>query len=128
MSPPARPLLVYDGACGFCRVWIARWRRVIGERIEYAAYQDAAERVPAVPREAFARAVHLIEPGGRISRAAEAVFRSLAYAPGHGWPLWLYRFVPGVAPLSEACYAWVAGHRPLCERITRALWGSHAAP
>ena len=127
MSSPAKPLLVYDGACGLCRDWVARWRRVIGERIEYAPYQDVAARLPGIPRERFAHAVHLIEPDGRHSQGAEAVFRSLACAPGHGGALWLYRFVPGVAPLSEACYAWIARNRPLCERITRALWDRHGA-
>lgn len=123
MCAPAKPLLIYDGACGFCRTWIERWRRVTGDRIEYAPYQEAAGRVPALAREAFERAVHLVEPGGRVTRAAEAVARSLAYAPGQGWALWLYRFVPGVAPVSEAGYAWIARHRPLCERLTRALLG-----
>jgi predicted DCC family thiol-disulfide oxidoreductase YuxK len=107
-------------------MWIARWKRVTGERVEYAPFQQAAERVPGllgVPREAFAKAVHLIEPDGRVTRGAEAALRSLARAPGLGFPLWLYRFVPGMAPLAEAGYAWVASHRPLCARVTRALGG-----
>ncbi len=128
MTLPSKPLLLYDGECRFCRAWIARWRHVIGERIDYAPYQEAAERLPEIPREEFARAVHLVEPGGRHSRGAEAVFRSLAYAPGHGWALWLYRFLPGAAPLSEACYAWVARHRPLWDRFTLAIWGPHLVP
>jgi len=107
-----RPLLLYDGDCTFCRAWVARGRHVLGERIEWATYQDAAQRIPGVPREQFARAVHLWEPGGRVSRAAEAVFRALALAPGRGLPLLLYRFLPGFRPVSEACYAWVARHRP----------------
>ena len=128
MSLPRKPLLIYDGDCGFCRTWIARWRRVVGDSVDCAPYQEAAERAPGVPRERFAEAVHLIEHGGRVSRAAEAVFRSLAYAPGRGGGLWLYRFLPGFAPLSEACYAWIARHRPFCERLTRALWGPESAP
>jgi predicted DCC family thiol-disulfide oxidoreductase YuxK len=107
-------------------MWIARWKRATGERIEYAPFQQAAGRVPGllgVPREAFARAVHLLEPDGRVTRGAEAALRSLARAPGLGWGLWLYRFVPGIALLAEAGYAWVASHRPLCARVTRALGG-----
>jgi len=128
VTPLSKPLLLYDGECAFCRAWLARWRHVIGERIEYAPYQEAAERFHAIPREEFARAVHLVEPGGRHSRAAEAVFRALACAPRHGWGLWLYRFVPGFAPLAEACYAWIARHRPLCERLTAMVWGPHLVP
>jgi predicted DCC family thiol-disulfide oxidoreductase YuxK len=128
VTPLSKPLLLYDGECTFCRAWIARWRSVIGERIDYAPYQEAAGRLPDIPREAFARAVHLVEPGGRHSRAAEAVFRSLACAPGRGLGLLLYRFLPGFAPVSEACYAWVASHRPLCERLTAMVWGPHLVP
>jgi predicted DCC family thiol-disulfide oxidoreductase YuxK len=111
VTAPEKPLLLYDGACGFCRVWVARWRRVTGERVAYASWQEAAGAFPGILREDLARAVHLVEPGGRVTRGAEAVFRSLAAVPGQGWALWLYRHLPGFAPLSEAAYAWVARHR-----------------
>jgi predicted DCC family thiol-disulfide oxidoreductase YuxK len=125
---PEKPLLIYDGECSFCRAWIARWRRVIGDRIDYAPYQDAAARVPTIPRERFAHAVHLIEPDGRHSQGAEAVFRSLAQAPGHGWPLGLYRSLPGFAAASEWCYRIVARHRPAFDRLTARIWGPHLVP
>jgi DCC1-like thiol-disulfide oxidoreductase len=38
-----RPVLLYDGTCGFCRKWIdrlRRWDRV--GRIDYVAYQQRA--------------------------------------------------------------------------------------
>jgi predicted DCC family thiol-disulfide oxidoreductase YuxK len=127
-TAPGKPLLIYDGECSFCRAWIARWRHVIGERVEYAPYQEAAPRIPDIPRERFAHAVHLVEPDGRCSQAAEAVFRSLAFAPGHGWALWLYRFLPGFAPASEWCYRRVARHRPTCDRLTVWIWGPHVVP
>ena len=128
VEPEARPLLVYDGECAFCRAWIARWRHVIGERIDYAPYQDAAARLPDIPRERFAHAVHLVEPDGRHTQGAEAVFRSLAHAPGHGWGLWLYRFLPGFAPASEWCYRRIARHRPAFDRLTAGIWGPHLVP
>jgi predicted DCC family thiol-disulfide oxidoreductase YuxK len=128
VTPPSKPLLLYDGACAFCRLWIARWRHVAGERVDIAPYQEAAGRAPGLTAEQLARAVHLVEPGGRVTRGAEAVFRSLAAAPGHGGWLALYRRLPGFAPASEACYAWVASHRPLCERLTRIVWGPHVVP
>jgi len=115
----SRPLLIYDGECGFCRVWIARWRRVTGDRVEYAPYQEVAARFPEIPPERFRRSVQLLEPDGRWSQGAEAVFRSLASVPDRGGMLWLYRCVPGFAPLSEACYRVVAANRPLLSRLTR---------
>ncbi len=56
------------------------------------------------------------------------MFRSLARAPGHGWPLWLYRFLPGFAPVSEWCYRQVARHRPGFDRLTSLVWGPHLVP
>ncbi len=56
-QPPPKPLLVYDGDCGFCKLWIARWREITADRIDYAPLQEAAARFPEVPREAFEHAV-----------------------------------------------------------------------
>ncbi|HEY6865790.1 MAG TPA: lipase maturation factor family protein, partial [Candidatus Eisenbacteria bacterium] len=125
---PAPPLLVYDGDCGFCRAWIARWRHATGERVEYAPYQEVAPQHPGIPLEAFRRSVQLIEPDGSRCEGAEAVFRALAYAPGGGWPLRLYRGLPGFAAASEACYRAVASHRGPLSRLTRLLWGAHLVP
>jgi len=111
VTDDARPQLIYDGDCAFCRRWIARWRRITGERVAYAPFQEAAARFPGIPREQLMAAVHLIEPGGRVSRAAEAVLRSLSYRRGWGWPLWLYERVAPFAALCEWGYRWVARHR-----------------
>jgi predicted DCC family thiol-disulfide oxidoreductase YuxK len=127
-TPPARPTLIWDGDCGFCRSWIERWCSITGERVAYEPWQSAAERFPEIPRERFARAVQLIEPDGKHSEAAEAVFRSLAAAPGHGAGLWCYRHVPLFATLSEAAYRSVAGHRGLFTSLTRMVWGPHVVP
>ena len=125
MSELLKPLLVYDGDCAFCRSWIARWRRTTGDRVEYQPSSAAAARLPEIPAREFAEAVQLVEPDGHRSRGAEAAFRALAYAPGHGFPLWLYRRVPGFAPVAEAAYRVVARHRPLFSAVTRLLWGEH---
>ena len=110
-APPGPPLLIWDGECGFCRRWIGRWRKVTGDRVTYEPYQSAAARFPQIPRERFAAAVHLIESDGQVSSGAEAAFRSLAYAPGHGAWFTLYRRLPLFAALSEAGYRAVASRR-----------------
>ena len=127
MSPPSTetPVLIFDGDCGFCRLWIERWRAITGEGVQYEPFQEAAGRFPEIPREAFARAVHLILPGGEVFRGAHAVFRSLAVVPGLAWMLWVYRHVPGIAPVTEYFYGWVARHRNLLYRLTRLMWGRH---
>ena len=124
-APREKPLLVYDGNCGFCRLWIDRWRVITGDRLLYAPFQEAAEQFPQIPREAFARGVHLIQPDGRVSSAAHAVFESLALVPGYAWMLWLYTNIPGVALITEFCYGFVARHRNPLYRLTRLFWGKH---
>jgi predicted DCC family thiol-disulfide oxidoreductase YuxK len=115
----SKPLLVYDGDCDFCRKWIARLRWATGERVDYAPYQEAAARFPQIPPERFKSAVQLIESDGRVSQAAEAVFRSLSYRPGQGWLLWLYQRVAPFAALSEWGYRLVARHRGRFSSLTR---------
>ncbi len=122
-----RPVLVFDGDCGFCRRWVWRWKALTGDAVEYAPYQSAAARFPRISEQRFAGAVHLIEPGGQSYSGAEAVFRLLASA-GRRWPLWAYRRVPGAARASEAFYALVARQRPLFSRLTQILWGERLEP
>lgn len=117
-NPPPLPILAYDGDCGFCRRWIARWREMTGDAVVCEPLQTVAPRYPAIPRSAFEEAVKLIEPDGRVSSGAEAVFRSLAHGPGRGAGWWLYRRVPGFAPISESAYRFIANHRMLISRLT----------
>ncbi len=123
-----KPLLIFDGDCGFCRKWIARWQVMTGDRIDYAPYQTAAEKYPQISRREFESATQLVEPDGRISSGAEAIFRALAQVPGKGWGLWLYRHVPLFAPVSRASYRIVAGHRYGLSTLTRWFWGNNLEP
>lgn len=119
------PLLVYDGDCNFCRLWIDRWRAITVDRVDYAPFQQVAAQFPEIPREQFARSVQLTLPGGETFSGAHAVFRTLAYAPGKGWMLALYLRLPGLAFLCEWGYRVVARHRTLFYALTRLLWGRH---
>jgi predicted DCC family thiol-disulfide oxidoreductase YuxK len=127
-SAPAKPLLVFDGDCNFCRFWIARWQRITGDRIDYLPFQDSAiaQRYPELSPSRFEQAVQLIETDGSVYGGAEAVFRALVY--GMRWPLWLYQNLPGAAPTSEFLYKIVARNRTLFSFFTRLLWGRDPAP
>lgn len=118
-----KPLLIWDGECRFCRRWIEHWQRLTGDSVEYATYQDVADQFPDITAEQFAKSVHLIHPDGTIDTGARAVFETLSDAPGQGWWLSLYRYVPGFSRLSERVYRTVAAHRNLANRLTSLLWG-----
>jgi predicted DCC family thiol-disulfide oxidoreductase YuxK len=115
------PLLIYDGDCTFCRFWVERWKERTGEALLYAPYQDVAELFPEIPLSQFRAAAQFRDGNGRFSSGAEAVFRTLACAPGKSrrWPLWAHERVPLFGLISEAVYRWVARHREGLYRLMR---------
>ena len=126
---PAKPLLIYDGECNFCKFWILRWQRCTRERVDYAASQEEqiAERFPEIPRARFDGSVQLVETDGRVYSGAEAVFRLLSYGGWGKWPLWIYQQTPGLSPIAEWAYRFVARRRTGFSVLTRVLWGREGA-
>src|SRR6202035_1212705 len=122
--PPARPLLIWDGECHFCRLWIERWRETTSGKVDYATYQEAAHQLPEIPVEQFKRAMALVEPNGETFFAAEAVYRLLGCRPSRRWLAWSYDHVPGFAVISEIAYKFIARHRGFGSTLTRILWGN----
>ena len=122
-SPPVQPVLIFDGECRFCRRWVRHWRRVSGDCVEYLAFQDArvTERFPGIPRASLEQAVQLVEPDGRVSSGAEAVFRLSRWAGVRRWPLRLYEASPLFARATEWAYRVVARRRAGISAITRWL-------
>ena len=110
---PAKPLMVFDGDCRFCRFWIVRWQQATGNKVDYIESQDAsvASRFPELSKERFEKSVQLIETDGTVYGGAEAVFRALRYARFQSWAFWMYESVPGFAAVTEWMYRLVAGNR-----------------
>jgi predicted DCC family thiol-disulfide oxidoreductase YuxK len=124
-SPPVdRPLLLWDGDCGFCSLWAARWREAYGERVDLATAQSQAGRFPEIPTSAFELGIQLVEPDGNVYSGAEAALRTRRHGRGHGDAfLWAYEKIPGVAAVTDSGYGFVARHRPLFSKLTRWLAG-----
>jgi len=119
-----KPLLIFDGDCGFCRRWIEVWRARTHGLVEYEPYQEAARRFPQTSESEFRRCVWLYEPDGRVTRGAEAVYRALAFAPGSGGLLWKsYRALAPFRLFSEFAYSVVARHRGIFSRLDQATLG-----
>jgi predicted DCC family thiol-disulfide oxidoreductase YuxK len=128
VTSPAKPLLIFDGDCHFCRRWVERWREMTAGAVDYAPFQEVASRFPEIPREAFENAVHFIERDGTVYRAAEAVFRSLGTTRGGRGLIWCYEHLPGFAPITERAYRLVARNRRLASFLTRFFWGNDVRP
>src|SRR6476659_8298800 len=127
-TPGQRPLLIYDGDCGFCVYWARYWQKLTGDRVEYRPYQEVAAQNPDIPQAEFQRAVQYIAPDGTRASAAEASFLTLSHASGKGFWLYLYKHVPGFAPVAEWAYAFTAAHRPAFYRVSLLLWGRNHEP
>ncbi|HWP94943.1 MAG TPA: lipase maturation factor family protein [Gammaproteobacteria bacterium] len=123
-----RPLLVYDGDCGFCAYTVRYAERVTGGAVRFAPYQAVAHAYPGISLTEFARAIQLFLPDGEILTGAAAAYRTLAFAPGYGLWWWLYRRLPGFAALSEWFYDFVARRRPAFHAVCRVLVGRELEP
>ncbi len=123
-NAPPKPLLIWDGECDFCRLWIERWREITEGKVDYATYQEAAVRFPEIPVDQFTRAMAFIKPDGDVFFAADAVYRSLAYRRSRRLLAWSYNRVPGFAAVSETGYGFIARHRNFTSAVTRLLWGN----
>jgi predicted DCC family thiol-disulfide oxidoreductase YuxK len=117
------PVLIYDADCGFCRSWIARWRRSTGDRVRYLPYQRARVRWRhRVSKRAARAASQLVEPDGRRYAGAAAMFRALLRAR----PPWLRAaarvgLMPGVRLGAALVYRAVAAHRRGASRLQRRI-------
>ncbi len=118
-----KPLLVYDGDCGFCRFWIERWRDRLGDRVDCAPSHEVAGRFPQISPAEFDNAVQFIDGDGAVYAGAEGVFRALDFATGSGWRMRAWRSIPGYARLCDATYRLVARHRAAFSFLTRLAFG-----
>jgi len=127
-NPPLKPLMIWDGECHFCRLWIECWRALTAGEVDYETYQKAATRFPEIPLEQFQRSVVYIDKDGEVFFAAEAVYRSLRCRSSRKWMAWSYDHVPGFAAISEVAYKIIARHRRFGSAVTRLFWGADVRP
>ena len=112
----SKPLLIYDGKCGFCKIWIDYWRMLTADRVDYAPSQEVGEKYPQISKQEFSQAVQLVRADGTIASGARAVFETLGY-----------KKVP-FAPVMEWGYRIVASHRDLFYHLTKWTFGTRIEP
>ena len=109
---PERPILVYDGSCGLCTDaarLVRGWDRA--GRLDVVPFQDEA-RVAGfgITVPAYAAAMHLLMPDGRVYAGADAVPPLVRMLPGKRWLGWPWA-VPGIPRLARRLYAAIAARR-----------------
>lgn len=115
----SKPLMMYDGSCGFCQRSIEKWQKITGDVIQYIPYQffDVDERsgrlkdFPEISVKDCEQSVQLVLPGGQHSQGAEAVFRVWRASGRRRILFWFYISIPGFKFISEFMYRFVARHR-----------------
>jgi len=124
-----RPVMLFDGDCGFCRFWVARWQHATRGCVEYEPFQERLLDFSSVPRSEFETAVQLICPDGRRFSGADAVFEALTYSRGpFHWISRLMQWLPGGLWLSRKFYKFIARNRTPASWLTRVLWGRVLGP
>ena len=108
-----KPVLIYDGDCGFCRLWITRWSPLTKAQVDYHTSQEVGKNYPQISLEDFESSVYFVDSECSFCSGAQAVFKALSYAPNWEWLLWVYERVPGFAPVTEWGYRQVAKNRKL---------------
>src|ERR1700739_4746736 len=107
---PDRPLVLFDGQCGFCRSWVEDRRATTRGKVDFAPAQEESSSFSQLTEKDWKRSMQLLTPEGAVYDGAEAVFRTLAYVPKHRWMLAAYRHLPGARSACEVAYRVVADH------------------
>ena len=105
------PELLYDAECPLCAYWADWWRGRKRSGVVLKALQGAGNAYPELAGELL-RAIHLIEPDGRVSRGVAALLRAWHLAGGARWPLWLYEHCALTRCVTETGYRLMARFRP----------------
>jgi lipase maturation factor 1 len=115
----ARPVMVFDGDCRFCRRWVARWRRSTKNRVAYIAYQRIGGKYPDLSPESCEQAVQFRESSGQIHGGADAVVRLFDYGLPGGRAARLILSQPPIIWFLRAGYRIIAKRRSLFSRLVR---------
>jgi predicted DCC family thiol-disulfide oxidoreductase YuxK len=115
---PARPTLIYDGSCGFCATWVRHMKRLDRDDVIWLLpLQDGrAAELSGQPRDRLEQAAHFVRPDGAVFAGAAAAREAFRYLRG-GRLVGALAELPGLMPLAERVYAWVARRwGPVAER------------
>ena len=64
--PNEKPLMVFDGNCGFCKYWVIRWKKISGLEVDYRPYQEVAINFQDISENHLKEAVRYIDLDGNV--------------------------------------------------------------
>ncbi|HEX5634733.1 MAG TPA: DUF393 domain-containing protein [Gemmatimonadales bacterium] len=108
-----RPVVLFDGDCGFCRSMVSlleRWDRRRAFAAVPASRRHEVAGLPALAEASLAGAMHLALPDGRVFAGGEAVREIIRRLPA-GAPFAAAMGLPLVRTLVDRGYRLVAANR-----------------
>lgn len=120
VNPLKNPLVLFDGACGFCAAGMARWKRLGAGKLDFAPSQSGAGEPYGFPAGEALGALRLVESDGEIRSGAAAVFRMMELCGnGAGRAAWeLYKKFSIFAAVADWGYARVAERRATLSKFS----------
>lgn len=126
--PKDKPLMAWDGECGFCHYWVIKWKKLTGDRVIYKPFQEVYPDFPDIELKYFRQAIRFIDIDGRIYTGPAAAFQALhRYASKWRWVMPIYRSFWPFRFLSDRFYAFVSRNRVRMYEITIRLFGRNPA-
>lgn len=124
--PKARPIMVWDGECGFCKYWITNWKSKTDGRINYRTFQEVAEQFQDIPLKEFKKASRLIESNGFVYSGPDSAYRSFLYFKNNNSPWHKYYSNNKIFTfISDQAYNFIAKNRSLMFTITKLFFGKN---
>ena len=77
--PTKKPMMVWDGECGFCKYWITYWKSRTGNSVDYRTFQKVSAQFEDISLEEFKKASRLIEVDGSVYSGPDSAFRTFRY-------------------------------------------------
>jgi predicted DCC family thiol-disulfide oxidoreductase YuxK len=107
-----RPVLVYDGQCGFCRDWVSRLERWGLRGMDLLPSQRRQERgdLPSLSDDQVDREMVVVLPDRRVLGGGAAMGEVWGRVPRLRLIAMLLS-LPGISVLRDAGYRWVAARR-----------------
>jgi predicted DCC family thiol-disulfide oxidoreductase YuxK len=107
-----RPVLVYDGLCGFCRGWVDRLERWGLEGVDLIPSQRRSERtdLPDISDARVDQEMVLVLPDQRVLGGGAAMSEVWRRVPRLRL-IGLLLMLPGISTLRDIVYRWVAARR-----------------
>ena len=121
MPDERRPVLLYDGACGFCTRVVERAVHRLPAVVDWQPYQSVDLAHLGVSEAEVSRSVHLVERSGRVEHGAVAVARVLVLAGGPWSLVGRLMLAPPISLIAEGVYRLVSVLRDRLPGTTPAL-------